>query len=123
MNRQHKKITFGVQKKLQLLLHDRDFVDYCRKEIHEIIKYGRVDENDIQNIVNIINYIITKESKHSIPKDIFTDVLEAFIIEILQKYGIQITDKMYETMTKCLTQILQGKKCEQQNITNYLKLY
>jgi hypothetical protein len=125
MNRRNISMNISAHHKLQSLMHDRVFVDYCRKEIHEIVKYGKVDVNDIQNIVNIINYIVTKESKHAIPMDIFTDVLEALIIELLQKYGIQITDKMYETIFNCLTHILHGKKCEPhpKNISDYFNIY
>lgn len=98
------------------LQHDPDFVDYCRKEIHEIVQDGRIDKDNIQQIVNIIVYIVQNESKHAIPQEIFADVLEAFIIELLQKYGIQLTDTKYqhilETLRSCLKQIVHGHTCQ-----------
>lgn len=104
------------------LQHDPDFVDYCKKEIHDIIREGRIDKDNIQQIVNIIVYIVQNESKHAIPREIFADVLEAFIIELLQKYGIQLTDASYqhilETLRSCLRQIVHGHPCQVPNKTN-----
>lgn len=111
INMQKRWMSPEIKIHFHSLLHDRDFVDYCRKEIHDIVKDGKIDMNDIQHIINIIHYIITIESKRSFPKEIYMDVLEAFIIELLQRYGIQITDDMYETMVKCIENIIHNKTC------------
>ena len=107
---------------VQKLKHDPDFVDYCKKEIHEIVQDGRIDKDNIQQIVNIIVYIVQNESKHAIPQEIFTDVIEAFIIELLQKYGIQLTDATYQhilkTLRSCLKQIVHGHKCQESKKSN-----
>lgn len=88
------------------LLTDEDFVDYCKKEIHEIVKEGRIDIQDLHNVVNIILYIQEHKTKQTIPRDIISDVMEAFIIELLAKYNIIITNKQYEDLFKNLKDII-----------------
>lgn len=91
---------------LKQLQNDEDFVDYCKKEIHEIIKEGRIDASDIHNIVNIILYIVDHQEKHIIPKDVFCCVVQAFIIEVLKKYNIDLTNLQYEHLLKILKSLL-----------------
>lgn len=90
---------------LRNVLNDEEFIDYCRKEIHEIVKEGRIDMEDLHNIVNIILYI-QEYKKRDIPKDIISDVFEAFIIELLARYNINITNKQYEDLFRELKNII-----------------
>lgn len=109
------KTNEKVNQYVQILKHDRDFVDYVRSEIHDIIKEGRVDLSDIQNIVSIVVYIIKYEYKQELPKDILGDIIEAFVIEILQRYGVSLSPEQYEqiltSVESCIKRIFQGKPC------------
>jgi hypothetical protein len=93
---------------LKNLRRDEEFIDYCIREIHDIIKGGYVDKQSIASIIKIITYIIEKESKHQIPIQIFSDVLEAFVIDILGKYGIKISPAQYEHIVDEIKDIIRN---------------
>lgn len=97
---------------LKKLTRDEEFISYCRREIHEIIKDGYIDKESITSMIKIITYILEKESKHQVPVQIFTEVLEAFVIEILAKYGIQLSPSQYEHIVDEIENVLR-------NITNH----
>jgi len=110
-----KRTSLLVKKKIQNLMHDPDFLEYCRQEIRDIVSRG-MSIDDIHNIIDIIKYIITKEYKHAIPREIFMDVLEALVIELLRYYGIEITDELYQKIISCLYHIIHNKTCSHQEI-------
>lgn len=104
-----------VKKRIQTLMHDPTFIEYCRQEIRKMISKG-MNIDDIHNVINIVYYIVTKEYKQTIPKEIFMDVLEALVIELLHYYGVDITDEMYQTILSCLYHIIHNKTCVHQEI-------
>lgn len=110
LQRRQRTKSLLVKKKIQNLMHDPDFLEYCRQEIRNMVSNG-MNINDIHNVVDIVNYIITKEYKHTIPREIIMDVLEAVIIELLHQYGIDITDEMYQEILSCLYHITHNKTC------------
>lgn len=97
---------------LEKLKRDEEFIAYCRREIHEIIKDGYIDKQSITSVVKIITYILEKESKHQLPIHIFSEVLEAFVIEMLAKYGIQVSPSQYEHLVDEIRDVLG-------NVTNH----
>jgi hypothetical protein len=90
--------VFKVKPTVQKLLRDQAFVDYCRQEIHNILNYGHITKEDLGSIMNIILYIFKNNPNHNVSKDIFADVLEAFVIELLKKYGITLSGNDYENI-------------------------
>jgi len=84
-----------VESSVQKLLSDRKFVDYCKQETHTILSHGYMTNQDFISILNIIMYIFRNNGYHNIQKEIFADVFEAFVIELLQKYGYNMTDDKY----------------------------
>ena len=97
---------------LEKLKRDEEFISYCRREIHEIIKDGYIDKQSITSMVKIITYILEKESKHQLPVQIFSEVLEAFVIEMIAKYGIQLSPSQYEHIVDEIENVLR-------NVTNH----
>ena len=87
--------TYTVQTTVQKLLRDQSFVDYCRQEIHTILRHGHITKDDFASILNIIMYILENNPNHNVPKEIFADVLEAFVLELLQRYGINMSEDDY----------------------------
>lgn len=102
--------TYTVQTTVQKLLRDQKFVDYCRQEIHNILNHSHVTKDDLVSIMNIIMYIFKNNPDHNVPKEIFADVFEAFIIELLQKYGISMSEEDYNHIREWIRNHLSKHK-------------
>jgi uncharacterized protein YacL len=91
------------------LKRDRDFIDYCRQQIHDIIKHRHLDKDDIHSITNIISYIVQHKLDSTIPHEIIPDIIEAIILEILNTYGIHLSEDNYEELLSFLKHLFPSK--------------
>lgn len=105
-----------VNKIVKEILDNEDFVNKCKKNIMEIIKDGKIDTNDVPDILSLVIDLVNETPEIEISEDKIIEVFRIIIMKLFDELNLveddnaELIKKLLESGLKLLKVQVKQKK-------------